>query len=328
MKLTSPMIAGISIAVLLCLVQLYVDFEWFSSSGDVTRLKAANGSYSAQLASVQGSVEEFKQTLKKYDAQIGEHGTIQLLAKAIASGDAELSIKSLKIVSNNKAVVSLGSVPDAGGLIQVLSNDGSGTAEISSAPGKSRIGFKVTTGADAASAVHVATYGGDGLYLQKGTTEDMASRSDGAGFQILDAGGSFFMAQKDGGNVSIATTAADDRASLRVWSEADPSKVVKLALGAKNASPYVSLSGAESGYLMTLVPDRLTLATKDGTTDLSVAGDDAGGFVIVSDKAGERRAFMASGNEGHGSISVYGNDGRSNTLYPEYNIQKTGSSQK
>jgi hypothetical protein len=328
MKLTSPMIAGISIAVLLLLAQVYVDFQWFSSSGDVSRLKAENASSSAQLASVQGSVEEFKQTLKKYDAAIGEHGTIQLLAKAIASGDAELSIKSLKIVSNNKPVVSLGSAADAGGLIQVFSNDGSATAEISAGPGKSRLAFKVTTGADASLAVHLASYGGDGLYLQKGTTEDQAARSDGAGLQILDAGSSFFMAQKDGGNVSIDTTAVDDRASLRVWTESNPAKVVKLSLGGKTASPYVSLSGAESGYLMTLVPDRLTLATKDGNTDLSVAGDEAGGFVIVSDKAGERRAFMASGNEGHGTISVYGNDGRSNTLFPEYNIQKTGSSQK
>jgi hypothetical protein len=322
------MIAGISIAVLLCLVQLYVDFQWFISSGDVSRLKAENASYSTQLASIQASVEEFKQTLKRYDAAIGEHGTIQLLAKAIANGDAELSIKSLKIVSNNKAVVSLGAVADAGGLIQVFSNDGSATAEISSATGKSRLGFRVTTGTDASLAVHLASYGGDGLYLQKGPTDDQASRSDGAGLQILDSGSSFFMAQRDGGDVSIDTTSADERATLRVWSEANSAKVVKLSLGARNASPYVSVSGAESGYQMTLVPDRLTLATRDGVPDLSIAGDDAGGFVIVNDKAGERRAFMASGNDGHGSISVYGNDGRSNTLYPEYNIQKTGSSQK
>ncbi len=157
MKLTSPMIAGISIAVLLCLAQLYVDFQWFGSSGEISSLKAANASYSAQLGSIQGSVEDFKQTLKKYDAAIGDHGTIQLLAKSIASGDAELSVKSLRIVSNNKPVVSLGSVPDAGGLIQVLSNDGSGTAEISAAPGKSRLGFKVTTGAEASQSVHLAT---------------------------------------------------------------------------------------------------------------------------------------------------------------------------
>ncbi len=322
------MIAAISIAVLLCLVQAYVDFEWFSSSGDLNRLKGANAAASSQLASIQGSVDGFKQSLKQYDALIGEHGSIQILAKSLSGGDIDLTVKSLKVMSNGKTVVSLGSLPDAGGLIQVASNDGASGAEISSAPGKSKIAFKAATGADATTAVHLATYGSDGLYLQKGATDDVAGRTDGAGLQILDAGTNFFMAQGNGGNVSIDTTTGDERGMISLWSEGSPKKVIKLSLGAKDGSPFESIDGAASGYLMKLVPDRLSLTTKDGNPALSAAGDDGGGFVIVNDKGGERRAIMASGTDGHGTIGVYGNDGRSNTLFPEYNIQKTGSSQK
>jgi hypothetical protein len=322
------MIAAISIAVLLCLAQAYVDFEWFSSSGELTRLKAANAAAAAQLASIQGSVDGFKQSLKQYDAAIGDHGSIQLLAKSITAGDVDLTVRSLKVASNGRIVVSLGSVPDSGGLIQVASNDGASVAEISSASGKSKIAFKATSGADATLAVHLATYGSDGLYLQKGATEDVAARTDGAGLQILDAGTNFFMAQSNGGNVSIDTTTGDERGMFSLWSEGSPKKVIKLSLGTKGSSPFESLDGAASGYLMKLVPDRFSLTTKDGNPALSVAGDDGGGFVIVNDKGGERRAIMASGTDGHGTIGVYGNDGRSNTLFPEYNIQKTGSSQK
>jgi hypothetical protein len=322
------MIAAISIAVLLCLVQIYVDYEWFSSSGDIGRLKEANAAASAQLTSIQASVDGFKQQLKPYDAAIGDRGSIQLLARSIAAGDIDLTVKSLKVVSSGKTLVSLGSNPDAGGLIQVASNDGTGNAEISSAPGKSKIAFKVTTGTDGALAVHLATYGGDGLYLQKGATDDVAARTDGAGLQILDGGTNLFMAQKDGGNVSIDTTTGDERGLLSLWSEGNPRKVIKLSLGARDASPFESLTGAPSGYVMTFVPDRLTLVTKDAVPTLAIAGDDGGGFVIVNDKGGERRAIMASGTDGHGSIGVFGNDGRSNTLFPEYNIQRSGSSQK
>jgi hypothetical protein len=328
MKLTSPMIAAISIAVLLCLFQVYVDIEWFSSSGDLARLKSANAAATSQLASLQGSVDGFKQSLKQYDAAIGDHGSIQLLAKAISAGEFDLTVKSLKVVANGKTVVSVGSLPDVGGQIQVVSNDGTSSAEILSAPGKSKLGFKATSGSDAAVAVHLATYGSDGLYLQKGATEDVAARTDGAGLQILDSGSNFFMSQSNGGNVSIDTTTGDERGLLSLWSDGSPKKIIKLSLGSKDGSPFESLSGAGSGYLMTLVPDRLSLATKDGNPALSVAGDDGGGFVIVNDKGGERRAIMASGTDGHGTIGVFGNDGRSNTLFPEYNIQKTGSSQK
>jgi hypothetical protein len=322
------MIAAISIAVLLCLGQIFVDIQWFSASGDLGRLKAANSAAAAQLSAIQGTVDGFKQSLKQYDAEIGEHGSIQLLAKGLASGDLDISVKSLKVVGAGKTLVSLGSNPDAGGVIQVVSNDATSTAEISSATGKSKIGFKVSTGADASLIVHLATYGSDGLYLQKGATDDVGARTDGAGLQILDAGTNFFMAQNDGGNVSIDTTTADERAMVSIWSEGNPKKTIKLSLGAKDASPFESFSGAASGYSMTLIPDRLSLTTKDGNPAIAIAGDEGGGFVIVNDKAGERRAMMASGTDGHGTIGVFGSDGRSNTLFPEYNIQKSGSSQK
>jgi hypothetical protein len=322
------MIAAISIAVLLCIGQIIVDVEWFSSSGDLRRLKESNGAAQAQLSSIQGTVDGFKQTLKGYEATIGEHGSIQILAKGLAGGDLDLTVKSLKITGGGKTLVSLGANPDAGGVIQVASNDGTGTAEVSAGPGKSKISFKVTTGADTAQVIHLATYGGDGLYLQKGATEDVGARTDGAGLQILDAGTNLFMSQNGGGNVSIDTTTADERGILSLWTDGDPKKVIKLSLGGAGASPFESLSGAASGYTMMFVPDRLSLITKDSNPALAVAGDDGGGFVIVNDKAGERRAILASGTDGHGSIGVFGSDGRSNTLFPEYNIQKASSTQK
>jgi hypothetical protein len=322
------MIAGISIAVLLCIGQIIVDIEWFSSAGDLRRLKEANASAQTQLSAIQGSVDGFKQSLKGYEASIGEHGSIQLLAKGLAGGDLDLTVKSLKVAGAGKTLVSLGANPDAGGLIQVTSNDGTASAEVSAGPGKSKISFKVTTGADAAQAVHLATYGGDGLYLQKGATEDVGARTDGAGLQILDSGTNFFMSQNGGGNVSMDTTTADERGMVSLWSDGDPKKIIKLSLGAAGASPFESLSGTASGYTMMFVPDRLSLITKDNNPALAAAGDDGGGFVIVNDKGGERRAIMASGTDGHGSIGVFGSDGRSNTLFPEYNIQKASSNQK
>src|SRR5665213_1358304 len=131
MKLTSPMIAAISIAVLLCLGQAYLDIEWLGAKGDLGRLKAASAAEAAQLAALQASVGSFKETVKGYDAAIGPHGTIQILAAGLASGDAELSVRSLKVVSNGKPVVSIGSAADAGGVLTVAAHDGTGSAEIS-----------------------------------------------------------------------------------------------------------------------------------------------------------------------------------------------------
>jgi hypothetical protein len=210
----------------------------------------------------------------------------------------------------------------------VVSNDGTGTAEVTAGPGKSRAAFKSTAGADAALVVHLSTYGSDGLYLQKGATEDMAARTDGAGLQIQDGGSNFFMAQSQGGNVTIDTSTADERAKLSIWSDTVPKRTVSLSLGAKDSSPYVSATGAASGYMMLLVPDRLSLMDKDGNETMAAAGDANGGFFIANDKAGSRRAIMASGTDGRGSISVFGSDNKSNTFLPEFDIQKSGTTQK
>lgn len=326
MKLTSPMIAAISIAVLLCLVQVYVDIEWLGAKGDLGKLRAASASEAAQLAALQASVGSFKEAVKGYDAAIGPHGTIQVLAAGLASGDAELSVRSLKVVSNGRPVVSLGSVADAGGVVTVAAHDGTASAEITSGPGRSRISFKQTTGADAALAVHLASYGGEGFYLQKGATDDMTARTDGAGLQIKDSGADFFMAQTGGGGVSIETSNADERAKLSLTSEANSKKAIGLSLGAADASPFLSATGAASGYSVMLVPDRLSLTNKDGSVTLVAAGDGDGGFVVANDKAGDRRAILASGTDGHGSLSVFGSDNRSNTFLPEFDIQKKGTS--
>jgi hypothetical protein len=322
------MIAGISIAVLLCLVQAYVDIKWIGASDELARLKGAADSHSAQLAALQGGVSALSQSAKQYDSLIGPHGSLQALASGLQSGDIDLNVKSLKVVSNGKALVTLGSVADAGGVVQVSSVDGTGSAEIDAGPSRGRLAVKETAGADAALVVRIATYGGSGLYLQRGATDDIAARTDGAGFQIADAGANFFMSQNQGGNVSIDTTGADERAKLSLWTSVGTKKSVSLSAGTRDASPYVAESGAASGYSLTLVPDRLSLINKDGNETLAAAGDAGGGFFIANDQGGDRRAIMASGTEGHGSISVYGKDNRSNTFLPVFDIQKSGTTQK
>ena len=176
--------------------------------------------------------------------------------------------------------------------------------------------------------VHIATYGDEGYYLQKGPSDDMATRTDGAGLQILDDGADFIMAQSGGGNIAMGTSSGDERAKLNIWSEGTPKRMIYLSLGSKDITPFVSVAGALTGNALTLLPDRLSLANRDGTVVLAAAEDNDGGFVFVNDKSGARRAIMTAGSDGHGSISVLGNDNRSNTLYPEYNIQRTGSNQK
>src|ERR1022692_2019365 len=61
---------------------------------------------------IQGSIDAFKRDLKQYDEVVGSHGTLQMLAKRIDGGEMDLSLKSLKIVSKGKSLVSLGSVAE------------------------------------------------------------------------------------------------------------------------------------------------------------------------------------------------------------------------
>ncbi len=328
MKSNSPLIVAITIAVIFCIGLAYLEIQLLGARRDLNALKAASGATEAHMASVQASVEAFKQGLKQYDAVVGPQGSLQILAKSLEGGEMELAVKSLKIVSKGKALVSIGSVPDAGGTIQVVSSDGSSLAEVSAIAGKSRMAFKATAGADTTTVVRVATFGDEGYYLQKGPTDEVATRTDGAALQIQDDGADFFMAQTGGGNISIDTSSSDERAKMSIWADGTPKKIIYLSLGSKDITPFVSVSGALSGTSLTMLPDRLSLANRDGTVVLAAAQDDDGGFVFVNDKTGARRGIMTAGSEGHGSISVFGNDKRSNTLYPEYNIQKSGTNQK
>jgi len=328
MKSSPAVNVALTLAVLCCAGLIFLFAQLAGSRQQAAVLRAANAALEVHMAAVQGSLDAIKRDLKQYDAAIGPQGTLQLLAKGIQSGDAELSLKSLRIVSNGKPLVSLGSIPDSGGVIQVGSSDGTSSASISAVSGKSRIGLKATTGVDPALAVHIATYGDEGYTLQKGPSDDAATRTDGAGLQILDEGSDFYMAQNGGGNVSMDTSSADERAKVSIWSEGTPKKVIYLSLGAKDIAPFVSVTGAVSGDSLTLVPDRLSLANRDGTAVLAAAEDNDGGFVFVNDKSGAQRALMTATADGKGTISVFGNDNRSNTLYPEYNIQRTGSNPK
>jgi hypothetical protein len=328
MKSSFAVNVAILIAVLFCAALIYQYMQLAGATRQLSALKGANAAAEAHMAAIQGSLDAIKKEIKQYGAAVGPQGSLQLLAKSLESGEAELMLKSLKIVSKGKSVVSLGSVPDSGGIIHVASSDGTSSADLSSVSGKSRIGLRATTGSDPGQVVHLASYGDEGYTLQKGPSDDAAAKTDGAGLQILDDGPDFSMAQTGGGNVSIVTSSSDERAKLSIWSEGSPKRVIYLSLGTKDITPFVSVAGAASGNSLTLLPDRLSLANRGGTVVLATAADNDGGFVFVNDKAGAQRALMSAGSDGKGTISVFGNDNRSNTLYPEYNIQRTGSSPK
>jgi hypothetical protein len=328
MKLTPPAVVGLLAILLLAIGMIYQGILLSSAGRQLGALNASKASSEAQMAALQKAVDGFKRDIKVYDEAVGTDGNLQVLAKKLEGGEMELTLKSLRILSKGKPMVTLAAVPDVGGLVQVSSNDGTSMAEVASAPGKSKIGIKATTGADAAAVVHIATYSDEGYYLQKGPSDDPAARTDGAGLQILDDGPDFLMAQAGGGNVSITTSSSDERGKLSIWSDGTPKKIIYLSLGAKDISPFVSVTGAVSGGSLTLVPDRLSLANREGSVVLAAAEDADGGFVFVNDRTGARRATMTAGNDGHGSITVLGSDNRSNTLYPEYNIQRTGGTQK
>ena len=328
MKESTALVLAISFVVLLVAGLVYMGLRLSSDTQEIKQLRAANAASEVHMASIQASVDGFKRDLKQYDSVIGAQGSLQILAKNLQNGDMDLSVKSLKVVSKGKSLVSLDSVPDSGGVIQVGSSDGTSSAEISSIPGKARIGLKATTGADAGRVVHIATLADEGYSVQKGPSEDPAARTDGAGLQILDDGTDFYIAQSSGGNVSIDTSSGDEQAKLSIWAEGNSKKAIHLSLGTKDVSPFVNVAGAASGSTLTLFPERLSLANREGTVLLAAAEDADGGFIFANDKTGARRAFMTAGTDGHGIISVFGTDNRSNTLYPEYNIQRTGSNQK
>jgi hypothetical protein len=328
MKLTPPAVVGLLAIVLLAIGMIYQGILLSSANRQLGALNASKAASEAQMTAMQKSIDGFKRDIKVYDEAVGTDGSLQVLAKKLEGGEMELTLKSLRILSKGKPMVTLAAVPDIGGLVEVSSSDGTSMAEVASGPGKSKIGIKATTGADAAAVVHIATYSDEGYYLQKGPSDDPAARTDGAGLQILDDGPDFLMAQAGGGNVSITTSSSDERAKMSIWSDGTPKRIIYLSLGAKDISPFVSVTGAVSGGSLTLVPDRLSLANREGAVVLAAAEDGDGGFVFVNDRAGARRATMTAGNDGHGSITVLGSDNRSNTLYPEYNIQKTGGTQK
>jgi hypothetical protein len=327
MKLSVPLVAAIAVCAALVLDLAYVFVQLGSASGQIRDLRGQNDAFEAQISSLKSSVELLRQQAKQSEATIGEKGTLQTLAKNLSSGEMDLSLKSLKIVGAGKTYVLLSANAEQGGLVRVNASDGSSTAEIAATPGSTKIALAAQTGADATRVVHIATLGDDGYYLQRGPTESTDTRTLGAGLRLLDTGANFFIAQAGAANLSIETSASDLSARLSLWPESDATKRVTLSVGAKDA-PTVVVSGDPAGGSVALLPSRLSLFDKNGGVALSAAEDDHGGFIFVNDETGVRRAIMTAGAEGHGSVSVYGSDKRSNTLFPVYNIQQSGPTQK
>jgi hypothetical protein len=324
MKLSPSLIAGVSVAVLLCIGLVYLNSELNGTERDLKQEKDANAALDARVGSLQLTIDGLTKKSKQSEAT---QGSLQSLAKSLESGDMDLAVKSLKIVAGGKSLVVLGANADQGGIINVASTDGTSTAEISAITGASKIGFKSVAAAGPAQVSHIATFGADGYYLQRGPTDDEASRTDGAGLRVADAGTTFFMSQNGAGNISIKTSSRDEKAKLSIWEEGDLKKLISLSLGMKDDGPSVAVTGAPSGGTLTLVPDRLALLGKDGANTLVAAADENGGFLIANDAAGNRRAIITAGSDGRGSLSVYGNK-RSNTFLPVFDLQQTDSSQK
>jgi hypothetical protein len=323
MKLSPSLIAGVSVAVLLCIGLVYLNSELSGAERDLKQAKDANAALDARVGSLQLTIDGLTKKSKQSEAT---QGSLQALAKNLESGEMDLAVKSLKIVAGGKSLVVLGANADQGGIINVASSDGTSSAEISAVVGASKIGFKTVT-AGAAPVSHIATFGDDGYYLQRGPGDDEASRTDGAGLRVADAGATFFMSQNGAGNISIKTSSRDEKAKLSLWEEGDLKKLISLTLGMKDDGPSVAVTGAPSGGSLTLVPDRLALLGKDGANTLVAASDENGGYLIANDAAGNRRAIITAGSDGRGSLSVYGNK-RSNTFLPVFDLQQTDSSQK
>ena len=324
MKLTPSLIAGISVAVLLFAGLAYLFSEVGGTSRDLKQARDANAALEARVNALQGTVDSLDKKAKLAEAT---QGTLQTLARNIQGGEMELSLKSLKIVAGGKSLVLLGSNGDQGGVIDVASGDGTSNAEISSVAGGSKIGFKTITAAGAVQVSHLASYGDDGYYVQKGPNDDEANRTDGAGLRIADAGSSFFMSQNGAGNIAIKTSSGDEKAKMTIWAEGDVKNAISLTLGEKDSGPSLSVAGGAAGDTLTLMPDRLSLLGKDGGNTLAAAQDENGGFLIINDPTGGRRAILTAGTDGRGSLSVFGNK-RSNTFYPAFDLQNTNSSQK
>ncbi len=313
-----------AVAAVLFVGIAYLGMQLSEASKDIANLKSSNAALDATVNTLKGSVDYISLQNKKSEAA---NAALQALAKNLANGEMDLSVKSLKVVSGGKPIVFAGSTADQGGIVTVASNDGSGSAEISSAGGKPKIGFKAESGADATHVIELASYGSDGFYVQKGPTEASDARTAGAGLRIQNSGTSFFIAQGDG-NISLNTSTAGEPAKLSVWSDGTPIRRIALSAGTKDAVPSLSVVGDDDGFSLWLQPDRLSLLAKDGSVTLAAAEDQNGGFTFMNDSTGERRAILTSGTEGHGSLSVYSGDKRSNTFLPVYNLQGTEKTQK
>jgi hypothetical protein len=328
MKITPPMAAAAAVAAVLCLGLAYAVVKVNGNAGEIAELKGDKAALEARVASLKATVDSLAQQSKQAESAIGANGTLQVLARGIASGEMDLSLRSLRVVSGGKALVTLGSAPDQGGTVTVASADGSSSAVLASSAGKSRVTFRSDTGSDAAHLVQLAAFGSEGYSVQRGPTEKDDAAAAVAGLRIQDSGSSIFVSGRGSGTVSMDAPIGDSPATLSVVAEADASKRVTLSTGPKDATPSLSVSGSPAGLTLWLAPDRLTLLAKDGSVAFGAAEDDNGGFGFAISSAGVRRALMTAGTDGHGAVTVYGDDKRSNTLFPVYNLQQAGAAQK
>src|ERR1700689_1384933 len=129
MKLTPLVATGIFVVILLTAGVVYMGIQLSWASRQINALNATRAAAEGRMAAMQASIDGFKKDIKQYDEAIGAQGTIQILAKQLESGEKDLTLRSLKILSKGKAVVSLGSVPDVGGLVQVAAFDGTTTPQ-------------------------------------------------------------------------------------------------------------------------------------------------------------------------------------------------------
>src|SRR5208283_4773280 len=117
MKITPLVAAAASVAAVLLLGLAYAIVKVNGNSAEIATLKGDKAALEAQVGSLKSTVDTLARQSKQAESAIGENGTLQVLARGISSGEMDLSLRSLKVVSGGKTLVALGAAADQGGTV-------------------------------------------------------------------------------------------------------------------------------------------------------------------------------------------------------------------
>src|ERR1017187_439341 len=116
MKSNPALAVAVSIAVLFCIGLIYLNIRLVETTRQLNALRATSAAEEAHMALIQGSIDASKRDLKQYEEVVVPQGSRKMRTRRIGGGELDLSLKSLKIVSKGKGLVSVGSVAASGGV--------------------------------------------------------------------------------------------------------------------------------------------------------------------------------------------------------------------